>query len=274
MINFVIAHHTEAAPLISHYQLKKVNTKQPFPLFASPEHRLIISGMGKSNSAAATAWLASFENLNPTAADAVWVNFGIAGHPDQSIGTMRCANKITEQTTGSVWFPVQLKSTISSCQILTTDTICHQYQPDCLHEMEASGFYRTALRFTTAELAQCLKIVSDNVEHPADKIDLKHIGHLIADQLANIGQYISALNTLSKDSQPIATSDAEDQFVKRWKFTVTQSRQLQRLLQRYSVLLGDPETVLTINTFPSSVNSASKALDTLRDILARTENTL
>ena len=274
MINFVIAHHTEAAPLIQQYKLKKINGKQPFPSFASDNHRLIISGTGKSNSAAATAWLASFEESYPTKTDGVWVNVGIAGHLDHPVGTLRCANKITESSTDSVWFPVQIKSTLSSSHVLTTDKACHQYQPDCLHEMEACGFYRTALRFSTAELAQCLKIVSDNTEHSVDNIDKAQIGVLISDQLTAIDQFLSFLSELSLETQAIDTSNAECVFCKRWKFTATQERQLQRLLQRYSVLVGDPETAVSSETYPASVKSASQALDILRGILLRTESTL
>lgn len=272
MINFVIAHHAEATPLIRQYKLKKINGKQPFPTFATEKHQLIISGTGKSNSAAATSWLASSEKFSQFATDGVWVNFGIAGHLNHSIGTLRCANKITEHTTGHVWFPVQIKSIIGSCQVLTTDNICHLYQPDCLHEMEACGFYRTALRFSTAELTQCVKIVSDNAEQPVDRIDKKQISELISDQLQIIDRYISYLDELAQETHPIDTSSAEALFYKRWQFTVTQEFQLQRLLQRYSILIGDPNAALTAETFPVSIKSASLALEILQGILSSVES--
>lgn len=274
MINFVIAHHAEAAPLIRQYQLKKVTSKQPFPVFVNEAHRLIISGTGTSNSAAATAWLAGLESLGQPAANSIWINFGIAGHADYPVGTLRCVNKITEQSTGKVWFPVQIKSVIDSCEVLTTDTVCHQYQSNCLHEMEASGFYKTALRFTTSELAQCLKMVSDNSDHPVDNIDKNKIGELISNQLPLIERYLVYLNELAREILPVDISHAESEFYLRWKFTVTQGRQLQRLLQRYCVLIGDPRGVSTTADFPDSVQKAPQVLEILHDLLSRTESVL
>ena len=56
MICFVIAYSAEATALINYFRLEK-QQQQEFPLYRADDISLVISGSGKSNAAAATAYL-------------------------------------------------------------------------------------------------------------------------------------------------------------------------------------------------------------------------
>ena len=97
-INFVVAHSHEARPIIDYYRLIKDKQHTGFNVFKNNQTRLIISGQGKINAAAATAYLGGMRALNVS--PGMWVNVGVAGHPDYSLGSLWRANKITDEFSG------------------------------------------------------------------------------------------------------------------------------------------------------------------------------
>lgn len=264
MINLVLALDAEARPIINHFGLKKIQNKQPFPIYTSSGYQLIISGVGRCNSAAATTWLASFNHSDSASNNKVWVNIGIAGHKNKPLGDVMCCHKITEHSTNKNWYPVQLKSALQSADLLTVDQVTANYTDNSLHDMEASGFYSSALRFTTAELAQCVKIVSDNETNAVENINKKLVNDLIGNNLEKIEIYADSLREFSLDSAPPDVSKLEKAITNRWKFSVTQTRQLQRLLQRYIVLIDQPDQ-LRDELQSESLNQSSQVLKLLRE---------
>lgn len=266
MINFVTALHAEAKPIIDQLRLKKSQAWQPFPVYASREYRLIISGIGRCNSAAATSWLASLAPLSNALADETWLNVGIAGHKDQPLGKLMCCHKITEQSTSKSWYPVQIKSSLESSDLLTVDQVSTDYSENLLQDMEASGFYLSALRFTTSELAQCLKIVSDNVQNPIENITQELVYDLINQNLADIKAVAECLQDYSIDNLPPDISHLEEFILNTCKFSVTQTRQLQRLLHRYYVVVGTPDTLLD-DLQSTTINRASLVLEFIQNDL-------
>lgn len=272
MINFVIALHAEAKPIIEHFSLKKIQTRQPFPTYTSQDYSLIISGIGRCNSAAATTWLASLSHSTNARTDDIWLNVGIAGHKDQPLGKLMCSHKITEQSTNKSWYPVQIKSMVESSNLLTLDQVTTDYIENSLHDMEASGFYASALRFTTTELAQCLKIVSDNNQNSIENISKEFVHELIESNIASIKSVSDYLVEISLDSLPPDTLDLdldlEQSITQRWKFSVTQTRQLQRLLQRYSVISGEPEPLL-VKLQSGSLTRAPQVLELIHNELSQ-----
>ena len=266
MINFVLALQAEARPVIDHLKLKKLQTWQPFPIYASDNYRLVISGTGKCNSAAATAWLASLQIRPTSQQNTVWVNIGIAGHKERSLGDAMCCHKITDESTQRSWYPVQIKSPLKSSNILTHDRICTNYSDDSLHDMEASGFYSSALRFTTAELAQCVKIVSDNSNNSIENIDKDTAQRLVNGNLQELIYFSEALKELSLEHLPIDTQSLMQSITGKWKFTVTQQRQLERLLQRHAVVDGDSDQLLRMID-SQQITAASQALHSITEEL-------
>ena len=64
---WVIALRAEAAPLIDAFNMKTVENKSLFPIYANEEagHALVISGMGSIKSAAAATFLKNHLKINP-----------------------------------------------------------------------------------------------------------------------------------------------------------------------------------------------------------------
>ncbi|NNE92157.1 MAG: hypothetical protein HKN23_10960 [Verrucomicrobiales bacterium] len=178
--HWVIALKPEADAVIDRFGLKRIRNEQAgFPIWHSEEtgHWLVLSGIGKANAAAATAWLQAVSGEPDEAV--LWLNFGIAGHRNREIGSLIRAHKITDSATGKSWFPPAVwdrKHDIESGELLTVDLPTADYPELELVDMEASGFLGTATRFETAERVQVLKIVSDNVSGGGfEKVDAEKV---------------------------------------------------------------------------------------------------
>lgn len=73
ILYFLMSRHNEAAPLIKHYGLKKDMAPCPFPVFLADNVLLCLSGEGRANAAAATAYL-----LTRWGRDGLFVHLGLA----------------------------------------------------------------------------------------------------------------------------------------------------------------------------------------------------
>ena len=65
-IRWVVALKEEAQIILDHFKLKLVNEKTIYPIYKNEEetHWLIISGIGRSNAAASTAYLYSYSKAS------------------------------------------------------------------------------------------------------------------------------------------------------------------------------------------------------------------
>lgn len=240
MMHFITALPAEARPLIEHFRLRDKHTDGGFPVYRNDGMALSVSGTGKVAAAAATASLATHGNSQPTAAR---LNIGIAGHATHAVGTGILVHRISDQATGKTWYPPQLIDTVLHRDSLqTVDVPETGYAGDTLYDMEASGFYPIACRYSSAELVQCFKVVSDNREQAASGITAKSCERLIADQLGVIEQLAQALAGLAKEYAAWHAPHPElEQLVAHWHFTVAQQHRLARLAHRWKTLLpGEP----------------------------------
>ncbi len=230
MICFVTAFPAEAKPMIKRYGFKAFQSN-PFPIYESDVGFLVISGMGKKSAAKAVSHLA---NLCPT--NSIWVNVGIGGHKDSEIGNAFLAHKIVDLKTLKNWYPQILFS--PSCKTTTVFTVdqCEtQYAEDAIYDMEAAGFYEEAVHFSTAELIHSFKVISDNATLPAVKVSPKLAETLIEKNINTLNQIVNELSLIRKEL-PISEPGLLKWFLGRWHFTVTESHQLRRLLQRLHTL--------------------------------------
>jgi len=258
MINIVTALQCEAKPLINHYKLKGISTPAGFRLYENKPMRLIVAGLGKVACAAACGYLYARAGEQQ---DEAWLNLGIAGHATAAIGSAVVAKKITEQSSGLSWYPPWVFDL--DCQrenLLTLDQACEQYDEQHCFDMEASAFYATASRFSTAELIQSLKIISDNREQPANAINEKQVLALLEQQLPTIDRLIQQLDALSTElKQQQARPAAYDEFIEQWHFTRYQQNQLQSLLSRWQAL--SPAQAISITNFLSNKRSKDVLLE-------------
>ena len=247
MMHLFCALPCEAETLIQHFKLTELKEHDLFRLYLSDDKAisLAIMGIGKMNAAAAVTY--HHACLQTTPAD-IWLNIGVAGHASLAIGEACLVNKITDEQLATTWYPqILFKSDCISTPLITHDAPSTEYQ-DALFDMEASGFYQMALRLGTAELIHCLKIVSDNQAHPAEKINADGVKTLIAKHKTTVEQLIESLKPLSEELDSIKSEPEHYQtLIEQYHFTQSERLQLARLLRQCAVRFPDEDIMQTVN---------------------------
>ena len=234
----------EAKPLIQFFSLKKDLNVQPFSLYKSDQIILTVTGVGKVAIAASVAYVLALFCRHPYPA---LINIGIAGHKTQDTGYLYKAIKIIDGDTGKTYYPPLItKTTIDSNVLYTVSKPVSQYKADQLYDMEGSAFYETAIRFSSSELIQCFKIVSDNEHSSIDKINAKKVQHWISQQISLIDKEIKSLLHLSATLIP-TEPDTYQKIIEEWHFTVSQRIRLKALLIRWKLLNNN--TPFTYNKY-------------------------
>ena len=235
MINLVVALPAEARLLIRHYGLHNKHADTTFPVYMGTDMALVVSGPGKVAAASATAWL---QGLTPGNRRDAWLNIGIAGHATHSIGSGLLVNRISDHANNKSWYPPQIHDLdITSGSLQTVDVPENDYTVDRLYDMEAAGFYPAASRFSTGELVQCFKVVSDNRQQASTTITAKLCEQLIGGQLKAIDSLVDALGNLQQEYSGWHTPHPDlERLAAQWHFTVSQQHQLASLLRRWKTL--------------------------------------
>lgn len=235
MLRFVVALQPEARPLIARYRLEPEREPGAFKVYHRDDAALVVSGVGKVASAAATAYL---HLAAGGVRQAAWINAGIAGHGRLAVGEAVLAHTVRDAASGERWYPPYVfEPPAAAGEVVTVDTVEERYGGDAAFEMEASGFYPTACRFATAELVQCLKVVSDGPGADPSAITAKRVEQLMGDRLGEIERLADELLPLADELRRLEQEPPElAELTARWRFTVTETRQLRRLVQRWRAL--------------------------------------
>ena len=253
----------EAKPLIERYSLKKVGGNLMFPIYQNKNSFLIISGIGRINSAIATAYLhVKSGELNSQP----FLNIGIAGHHRPMLGFAVIANQITDHSTGKSLYPPQIVfDSVARSPLITVNEVETRYEADAAYDMEAYGYYSSAVKVTTAELVQSLKVVSDHPGHSAITLDPKRIESFIRNRIDQIDEFLQILQHLSTS---IAREQAEsydlETFFLRWHFTVSQRHQLSKIVNRWALLTKEEHPM---NLIPEDCANANQAINILESAL-------
>jgi nucleoside phosphorylase len=230
MLIWVCALHCEAKPVIDFYRLKKSHDDNSFDLYRGDNMACIISGMGKLASAAASAWIAArYED----AASIAWINLGIAGAASYELGSIFALNQVIDADTGQRFYPAPgADSALPGCACLTLGQPSEEYRDKQLYDMEASGFMHSALRFSSAELTQSIKVVSDNQRHKTGA-DRPRISALIHRHIELIDRQANALVALNQEIAALEIpAESWQQLNAMAHFSQTQKSRL-RVLWRY-----------------------------------------
>ncbi|NOX99395.1 MAG: hypothetical protein GXP30_06655 [Verrucomicrobia bacterium] len=266
----VTALMAEAKPLIDHYRLVKVKDHSAFPTFSDKDGRvlLIVSGIGKVLSAAASS---SLYHISNESVGMAWLNVGIAGHRDCDLGELRWVNKIEDAASGKSWYPPRILKTGArrGSALMTVDQPGDYPEGDTLVDMEASGFYPIASRFSTRELVQCVKVVSDNADKSWRDLKKGQVSEWIKQQMNEIAGGVEELLALSADemkrcSLPIGYDD----MLLAWHFTETEKHILRKLLSRRQVLMPDTD-LPELYCRREAVQSGAAVLRLLRDSIEK-----
>lgn len=265
MWHIICALQCEARSLITHFQLQKDTESPSFPLYIDKHRKisLTVSGTGKINAAAATAFTHAFLK---TAKQNIWVNIGIAGHGELAIGELVLGHKIVDQATQLSWYPQLIGSwPCNTMEILSCDAPCSDYAVAVL-EMEAAGFYATACRFATSELIHVIKVITDNQQQPVTKMAESLVAELLQQQIVLIERLLNQFDTLAKTlDSPKPVPPHYEQIIAQWRFTHAQREILRTCLQRWQVLCPDDDPI-------AEIGEADRGQDVLDRLIAKLDS--
>jgi nucleoside phosphorylase len=233
----------EAIPIINTFKLKKEVSYSRYDVFRNDNIKLILSGVGKVKSSIATTYLLTKENPNPE--DRI-INFGICGSSikEYQTGKMFLINKINDQATGKNFYPeTEFRHTFSEEKIMTFDKPVKIREwdnfPNCLVDMEASGFYEASSMFFHSHRIHLLKIVSDHLK--GEKLTGSFVQGLVEKNMNLIKQLLLVSNrSVSKDASVLGEKDYEvfESVSNDLKLSTTQRFQVLDLIKGYKVRSG------------------------------------
>lgn len=191
MIYIFSAFYAEAKNIIDHYGLKKEKSPETvrFDVFANDSIRLVITGVGEINAAAAVSNIGGAYGISP---DDEILNVGCgAGFGNETcLGSIFLGNKLTEQMTGRTFYPDMLmKTNLMECEIVTVARVLNEGCDSVVYDMEATAVYQAAAFFVGPHRMHFIKLVSD----AGERIDQSKITELFALQEEKICGYIDML---------------------------------------------------------------------------------
>ena len=217
----------EAQPLIAHYQLQ-AQSRNLYHGGSSDnsEMLLLITGVGESAMSRGITMLAK-KLLTPVS----WLNIGIAGHRNLPVGEIIRVSKSSGQ--GRDYYPPLTVSWAGMLNPLqTVPSPLHTYPSHCAVDMEGAAFFAHAIRYTSGELVQSLKIISDTQQASYQKITTVMIKQLISQQLTPITRFADLLveMTQSLPNQHALYTYCHS-LIQNLHSTETQRQQLLSLIQ-------------------------------------------
>ena len=134
-IRWVVALKEEAQIILDQFKLKAVNEKNIYPIYKNEEmtHWLIISGIGRSNAAASTAYLYLYSKASKYTS---WINIGIAGSNKGNYGELYLVDEISTYHNKKVTYPSTMpKTTLPKMHLFTSDIPITDYSAHELIDM-------------------------------------------------------------------------------------------------------------------------------------------
>ena len=201
MIYIFSAFYAEAKNIIDHYGLKKEKSPEMvrFDVFANESIRLVITGVGEINAAAAVSNIGGAYGISPDD-EILNVGCGAGFSSDICLGSIFLGNKLTEQMTGRAVYPDMLmKANFRECEIVTVARVLNEGCDSVVYDMEAAAVYQAAAFFVGPHRMHFIKLVSD----AGERIDQSKITELFALQEDKICGYIDRLLSACADKAPM-----------------------------------------------------------------------
>ena len=261
-IRWVIALKEEAQVILDYYKLKPINEKTIYPIYKNEQetHWLIISGIGRSNAAASTAYLYSYSKASKYTS---WVNVGIAGSDKGNYGELYLVDKIsTYQGKKSTYPSTMPKTHLPKMHLFTSDIQISDYSTYELIDMEGSAFFDIASKLTSKEFICLMKVISDSPENDIKEITRSKISNLMKENLLKIIDVITYYERLSEEEfQIIDKPKLFNEIKSKWHFSASQSYRLETLLRRIEIFCNKKDIEKTIKNCETS-NSVINVLNT------------
>lgn len=238
MIYIFSAFYAEAKNIIDHYGLKKEKSPETvrFDVFANDSIRLVITGVGEINAAAAVSNIGGAYGISP---DDEILNVGCgAGFGNETcLGSIFLGNKLTEQMTGRTFYPDMLmKTNLMECEIVTVTRVLNEGRDSVVYDMEAAAVYQAAAFFVGPHRMHFIKLVSD----AGERIDQSKITELFALQEEKICGCIDMLLSACADKASIDDTKSSwniDRLISDMRCSKVMGDQLAQLI-KYCRLSG------------------------------------
>lgn len=268
-IRWVVALKVEAEIILDEYNMNFDPEFTLFQVFRNFEKTrwLILSGVGRHNSAAATTYLYM---ISKASRSTCWINLGIAGSGKGHYGDLCLVNKISNNDSSNTYPATMPKVTFHKMNLFTTDVPLTDYTLHELIDMEGSAFYDITNKLSGREFICLMKVISDGPNNDIEDLNKFKIRELINLNIANIKTIVSYYEKLSMDQyQIIQQPKILSEILSQWHFSVSQKHQLENLIKRINTLSKDEEIIKLIKDCKNSrsviTNLEAKILNTKVD---------
>ena len=235
--NFIVALPSEAAPLIDALELRRCNRARGVKLYRRDKYRLVISGVGKIAAATAVGYIAGSE---PADTRHIWLNIGIAGHATLPKGSVGIAHRIIDQATGQTYYPsIAVRAPCASYSLVCYDAPSTTYADEAMCDMESSGFFTAAYRFSSVEFIHSIKIISDNSASDIAALNRTAISEMIEAHVTLIESFAELLGSIAATHLATVNALPLDTLLARWHFTATQQSQLRDIASRWALVRAE-----------------------------------
>jgi len=268
-IRWVVALKVEAEIILDEYNMNFDPEFTLFQVFRNFEKTrwLILSGVGRHNSAAATTYLYM---ISKASRSTCWINLGIAGSGKGHYGDLCLVNKISNNDSSNTYPATMPKVTFHKMNLFTTDVPLTDYTLHELIDMEGSAFYDITNKLSGREFICLMKVISDGPNNDIEDLNKFKIRELINLNIANIKTIVSYYEKLSIDQyQIIQQPKILSEILSQWHFSVSQKHQLENLIKRLNTLSKNEEIIKLIKDCKNSrsviTNLEAKILNTKVD---------
>mgnify|MGYP001137019370 FL=1 len=268
-IRWVVALKVEAEIILDEYNMNFDPEFTLFQVFRNFEKTrwLILSGIGRHNSAAATTYLYM---ISKASRSTCWINLGIAGSGKGHYGDLCLVNKISNNDSSNTYPATMPKVTFHKMNLFTSDVPLTDYTLHELIDMEGSAFYDITNKLSGREFICLMKVISDGPNNNIEDLNKFKIRELIKLSIANIKTIVSYYEKLSMDQyQIIQQPKILSEILSQWHFSVSQKHQLENLIKRINTLSKDEEIIKLIKDCKNSrsviTNLEAKILNTKVD---------
>ena len=251
-IRWVVALKVEAEIILDEYNMNFDPEFTLFQVFRNFEKTrwLILSGIGRHNSAAATTYLYMISQASRSTS---WINLGIAGSGKGHYGDLCLVNKISNNSSSNTYPATMPKVTFHKMNLFTTDVPLIDYTFHELIDMEGSAFYDITNKLSGREFICLIKVISDGPNNNIKDLNKFKIRELIKLNIANIKTVISYYEKLSMDEyQIIEQPKIISKIHSQWHFSVSQKHRLENLIKRINTLSKDEEIIKLIKDCKNS----------------------
>lgn len=251
-IRWVVALKVEAEIILDEYNMNFDPEFTLFQVFRNFEKTrwLILSGIGRHNSAAATTYLYM---ISKASRSTCWINLGIAGSGKGHYGDLCLVNKISNNDSSNTYPATMPKVTFHKMNLFTSDVPLTDYTLHELIDMEGSAFYDITNKLSGREFICLMKVISDGPNNDIEDLNKFKIRELINLNIANIKTIVSYYEKLSMDQyQIIQQPKILSEILSQWHFSVSQKHQLENLIKRINTLSKDEEIIKLIKDCKNS----------------------